>query len=61
MCARKICGTDDRAEIVRILNVIQQDNKRILALFLCFCQNILYLCILVGCHISDNPLMNTGL
>ena len=57
MCTCKVCCTDDRTKIMRILNIIQDKDKRIFSFFLCLRKNIFYTCIFIGCHLSDYALM----
>ncbi len=60
MGAGKIGRSDNCPQIMRVFNVIQQNDKRRLALFPCKAQNILHGSILISRHAGDYPLMPAG-
>ena len=57
----KIGSTDDRAEIMWILNIVQKDQERIFPFLFCKLQHIFHLRILVSRCLCNDPLMSSGL
>ena len=57
----KVGGTDDCSQIMGILDIIQQENKGRLTLFLRCFQDIIYLCVLISRRVRDDALMFSGL
>ena len=57
MCACQVCGTDDRTEVMRILNAVQQKDKWRLPFLLCAREDVLNGCITVGSNLCNDTLM----
>ena len=57
MCSAEVRGTDDRPEIVRVLNIIQQKKERRLSLFSCDLQNVVHFRIFIRCRHRDHTLV----
>ena len=60
MGSRQIRRTDNGAQIVRVFNIIQQDQERVFASLLCKLQHIFHLCIGISRRIGDHALMLSG-
>ena len=61
MGTRQIGSTDDSSQIMGILDIIQQENKGRLTLFLRCFQDVIYLRVLISRRVSDDALMFSGL
>ena len=57
MCSCKIGCTDNRTQIMGILNIVKKENKRSLSFFSCLFQNIFNGRIFIGSHLRDYTLV----
>ena len=49
--------TDDRAQIMRIFDIIKNDNKGIFTLLFCSFEDVIYFCIVVRSTVCNYSLM----